>query len=117
MAPKVFKCYSSMTGGLMKIGNNIEQVVCLMRADEQVSEAVLRDAVRSFKPPMPVTLNVNGMPSGCWLVSVDIRHDDQGAFMAGLIRSEKASAAIRKELSTQGKLVSVGFVPTSTEPK
>ncbi len=96
----------------MNIVDNVEQVCCLFRADETISEEALHDAVARFKGPIPITLGVNGRSSGCYVVSVEVRRDDQGAFLAGLVRSEMTSAVIHKESPLRANIVSVGFVPT-----
>ena len=90
----------------------IESWVCLIRAARYeppyspsliIDEAALHRMAAGFKGPMPIDVHFRSFeahglpvpPSGANIVAVEVRRDERGAYLAGLVRTPHVTFAIR----------------------
>jgi hypothetical protein len=90
----------------------IESWICLVRAARyepphspalNIDEPSLHRMAASFKGPMPIDVNFRSFeahglpvpPSGADIVAVEVRRDEQGAYLAALVRSPVITFALR----------------------
>lgn len=75
--------------------NYIEQWACLFRENEKdkITKEALESAVRSFTKPVPVMMDWH---SACYgkIERVELRSDDQGFYLAGLVHTVDFSGVI-----------------------
>lgn len=88
----------------------VETWVCLVRPTKSrvplaIDEQMLRTLAAQFRVPMPVDVNFRSFeahglpvpPSGAQIISVEVRYDEQGAYLAGLFRSPFVTVAIHTD--------------------
>jgi len=96
--------------------NHVEQWVCIFRENARITAKVLEDVARNFTGPVALQIEPGVLPCGM-IKRVEVRRDEQGAYLCALVRTLNISGQIfAGDFLQAAYLYGATFVPEPAVP-